>query len=67
MNRIMDIAGLASGLAGIFLCLASGALRLAGYWQILGFDLMTFFTVGMGLLIAACFLKLQATDRVKKP
>ena len=60
MNQILDKVGLVGGLVGIILCVVSGALRLAGNWQFHGFDLMTFFILGMGLLIAACFLKLQA-------
>ncbi len=60
MIRILEIAGVAAGVIGLLISIFSGLLRLSGRWDLFDFDLMTLFTVGIGLMVAACFFKLQA-------
>ncbi len=60
MIRMMEIGGNAAGLVGLLVCFVSGALRLSGMWDVYRFDLMTLFTVGIALMVAACLFKLQA-------
>ena len=59
MYRFIDVVGLVAGVAGLLVCLVSGALRLSGIWEFQGFDLLTLFIAGIALMVAACFLKLQ--------
>lgn len=60
MIRMLEIAGVAAGVIGLLVSIFSGLLRLSGRWTFFDFDLMTLFTVGIGLMVAACFFKLQA-------
>ena len=60
MIRMMEIGGNVAGLVGLLVCFVSGALRLSGMWDVHSFDLMTLFTVGIALMVAACLFKLQA-------
>ena len=60
MIRMMEIGGNVAGLVGLLLCFVSGALRLSGMWDVHSFDLMTLFTVGIALMVAACLFKLHA-------
>ena len=60
MNRLLDMVSTVAGVIGLLVCLISGLLRLSGMWSVYNFDVMTLFTVGIGLIVAACFLKLQS-------
>lgn len=60
MNRMLDMVGTVAGVIGLLVCLISGLLRLSGMWRMYDFDVMTLFTVGIGLLVAACFLKVHS-------
>ena len=60
MIRMMEIGGNVTGFVGLLVCFVSGALRLSGMWDVYSFDLMTLFTVGIALMVAACLFKLHA-------
>lgn len=59
MKRLLQLGGDGAALLGVVVCLASGLARIAGGYYLLGFELMTLFTGGMGLMLAACLAKLQ--------
>ncbi len=67
MYRLIEITGIVSGIVGLLVCLVSGVLRLSGIWVFHGFDLMTLFVAGIGLMVAACFLKLQVAGSERRP
>lgn len=62
MTRILDMAGSAAGLLGLVVCLASGVSRLAGTFYLGGVPTVTVFVAGAGLLLAGCYLKLEAAS-----
>ena len=60
MSRMLEMAGAIAGVVGLLVCIVSSVVRLSGEWYVFDFDLLTLFTVGIGLMVAACFFKLQA-------
>lgn len=56
------IANLAA-ILGIVLCAVSGAFRLAGYPYAGGYEAMTLFNAGVGLMVFAVLVKLEALLR----
>jgi len=62
MTTTLDIAGSAAGLLGLVVCLASGASRLAGIFYLGEVPMVTVFVAGAGLLLAGCYLKLEAAS-----
>jgi hypothetical protein len=63
MKRNLERLGNAAAAAGLLLCLASGAGRVLGAYYIAGFEAMTLYTGGMGLMLAACLQKLHVLSR----
>lgn len=53
-----DLARMAANL-GMTMCLAAGLLRYFGYRYVFGYEPLSFFMGGMGLLIIACWLRLD--------
>jgi hypothetical protein len=47
---------------GLAVCLASGAARIAGVFYLGGVPTVTVFLAGAGLLLAGCYLKLEAAS-----
>lgn len=60
MGKLIETAGNIAALLGILLCAVSGIARVAGYFHVVGFESMTMFVGGIGLMVAACLAKLQA-------
>jgi len=60
MARLFRIAGHVLALAGVLLCLLAGGTRLAGLYTLLGFESMTLYVAGIGLMVAACLARLYA-------
>ena len=48
------------GVMGILLCAASVAGRFYGEQTLHGFQAINVYTVGVGVIAAACFMRLQA-------
>lgn len=61
MNRVLSLLGSLAGWTGVILCLVAGFLRISGFYQIAGYGTITLFTGGIGLIAAACFLRLEAS------
>jgi type IV secretory pathway VirB2 component (pilin) len=59
MDRIIEIAGNLAGFAGLLLCAIGGFSRVTGHFHVLGFESMTIFIGGIGLMVAAVLAKLQ--------
>lgn len=62
MIRTLDLAGSAAGILGLAICLASGVARLAGVFYLGGVPAATVFLAGAGLVLAGCYLKLEAAS-----
>lgn len=60
MNKLLHYLGTASGLLGALICLASGLTRASGSFYLGGYAATTLFMVGVGLMVFACLLKLEA-------
>lgn len=60
MNKLLHSLGTASGLLGALICLVSGLTRVSGSFYLGGYAATTLFMVGLGLMVFACLLKLEA-------
>ena len=60
MNKLIAMAGLGLGMVGVILTLVSGIGRVTGHYHLAGFETMTLFVGGMGLMLIACFAKLYS-------
>jgi hypothetical protein len=58
MNKYLGILGNLSALAGILACVVAGVARLLGKFYVGGLEAMVMFTVGVGLMVFACLVKL---------
>lgn len=61
MKTILANAGSVVGWAGIVLCLITGTLRFTGSYYLFEYEAMTVFIAGIGLILAGCFAKLEAS------
>lgn len=66
MKNAFSAAGTAVGVFGVLLCAIGVVLRASGTYWILGFESMTFFEVGVGVMVGACFLKLMAMEQAQR-
>lgn len=66
MFRAIEFVANIAGVAGILLCLASGAVRVTGEYYVAGFEAMTLFVSGVGLMVFACLLKLELLARASR-
>ena len=62
MKNGVNLLGTVSGFAGLLICLVAGAARLSGRYHLGGFEAMTLFNGGIGLMVAACLIKLHAKE-----
>lgn len=65
MDKIFDLAGNVAGGLGILVCLAAGAIRVAGAYQMFGYEAITLFTAGIALMVVGCLAKLQALTTMR--
>ncbi|MFO1429434.1 MAG: hypothetical protein U1F76_04725 [Candidatus Competibacteraceae bacterium] len=64
MVNFLGLIGNISALLGILLFLVAGIARLGGNHYLMGYENMTLFTAGIGLLVLACLAKLyQLSNR----
>jgi hypothetical protein len=60
MQQLINYIGHLAGGSGILLCVAAGLTRLSGGYYLAGYAATTIFSVGTGLMILACLVKLHA-------
>ena len=65
MKQFLNLSGHVAAFLGIVLCLVSGVARMAGSYHTLGFENMTLFMAGTGLMVAACLAKLEKLSMAK--
>ena len=59
MERLIILAGNLVAVIGLIMCLGAGMVRLSGHFHLYGYSAMTIFMVGTGLIVMACFTKLE--------
>ena len=59
MDKIFNISGSILAVIGVMICLISGVARLSGSYYLLGFEVMTVFVGGTGVMVMACLAMLQ--------
>ena len=59
MKHLLETGGNGAALLGVLVCLVAGGARVAGAYYLMGFELMTLFIGGMGLMLGACLAKLH--------
>ncbi len=60
MQQLLTLTGHIAGIVGTLICFASGMARIAGHYHLAGYESTTLFTVGIGLMVFACLVKLEA-------
>ena len=65
MKQFLNISGHVTGILGLILCLVAGLDRVGGSYHTLGFENMTLFMAGIGLMVAACLAKLEKLSMAK--
>jgi len=60
MNKLIAMGGLGAGVLGALLTVVAGIWRVTGHYHLAGFEAMTLFVGGMGLMLIACFAKLYS-------
>ncbi len=59
MRKLIAVAGNIAGVLGLLVCLVSGGARVLGQFYLLGYEAMTLFVGGIGLMVAACLAELH--------
>lgn len=59
MNKLIAKGSCVVGGLGVFLTAAAGIWRVTGHYHLAGFETMTLFVGGMGLMLIGCFAKLH--------
>lgn len=59
MKDCINTTGTIAAITGLLICAVSGAARAAGNYHLLGYETMTLFNVGVGIMVAACLFKLE--------
>ena len=54
---------MAAAVLGMVLCMVAGMIRIFGEFSLLNFEMITIFQGGVGLMVAACVLKLYSPFR----
>ena len=67
MEKILTWVGNLAAAVGVLACLVAGAVRLAGAYRIVGFELKTLFMVGTGLMVMGVLAKLHGTSTSPRP
>ena len=63
MLQILNYSGSIAGASGALLCAASGLNRFMGSYYLGGYESTTLFSVGTGLMIFGCLLKVEILIR----
>lgn len=65
MYKNIVLAGSLSGILGVLICFGAGLARVAGYYYLAGYQSTTVFNAGVGLMVFACLVKLDALQNKK--
>ena len=60
MYKHLTLAGSISGILGALICFIAVLARIAGYYYISGYQSMTVFNIGIGMMVFACLIKLES-------
>jgi len=60
MQQLLTLTGSIAAVFGILLCAIAGLARLSGLYHLAGYEATTIFTVGTGIMVFACQVKLEA-------
>jgi len=63
MHQLLNYSASAAGVLGALLCATSGFNRFMGSYYLGGFESTTLFSVGTGLMVFACLIKLEILAR----
>ena len=66
MRNILGAGAAISAAIGAIICLVAGLGRLSGQLYLAGFESLTLFTGGMGLMVFSIILKLEVIHRSLK-
>jgi hypothetical protein len=59
MRQLLTLSGHITAVLGVLLCALSGLSRVSGVYYLAGYESTTVFTVGTGLMVFACLVKLE--------
>lgn len=59
MQKIFGLTGSITGAAGALLCLVAGLTRVTGAYHLASYEATTLFSVGTGLMVFACLMRLE--------
>ncbi len=59
MNKTIALGGNVVSLAGVLLTVTAGVARVTGHYHLAGFEVMTLFVGGMGLMLIGSLAKLH--------
>ena len=62
MRTALSFISNAVGLLGVLLCVVSGMARVLGNPRLGGYESLTLFEIGVGLMVAACLAKLVSLE-----
>lgn len=60
MKVLLKNASNIAAILGILICLISGGARVAGEFYVVGFEAMTLFNAGVGLMVASILAKVHS-------
>ena len=60
MSKTLETLGSVVGIIGILMCLGAGVVRVTGGHWLFGFEAFTLFLGGIGVMMVACLLQVQA-------
>jgi hypothetical protein len=63
MKNTIGLLGTAAGALGVLVCAISGIVRVSGQFYLGGFEAMTLFNGGIGLMVAGCLFRLHALEQ----
>ena len=66
MYKNLVLAGSIAGILGALICLITGLARIAGFYYLVGYQSMTLFNAGVGLMVFACLVNLETLRTAKQ-
>jgi hypothetical protein len=60
MQQLLYLGGSVAAILGICLCTMAGLARVSGLYYLAGFEATSIFTAGIGMMVFACLVKLEA-------
>jgi hypothetical protein len=62
VHQLLSMSGIIAGYSGALVCFVAGSARIMGHYVIGGYESTTLFSVGTGLMVYACFIRLEAAS-----